>query len=400
VVSLGKNGRKRDVLPPWGILVFMVGSPDLGPSIDRDLLELDRAGSNADVRVIVAVQKSARSATDFLEIQPLDSHSNPVKSKRIGRATKGDLDARLGAFLAFVAANCPARQYALILWAHASGLGFGRLGPGSTEDLIRLGELTPLLRSFRELRPEQPKLEILGFCACALSKAEFALELRDEVEFLVSSQVGISTLMTWPFDLIVQRALKSPLVPPETFAGQIVQSFEESYEPPPVALTAVDLKRSDLVKTQVDNVAVSILKSFDEAGDDGRLNRLCVLNAFRKALAAYPFELEPLVDFYDFCARLVDQDALAESVRQQARLVLNRGVRSVIVRNARSGPKLGTLNGLSILAPDFDDPDWLETYERCSPKAANAAWLWQSTRWVDMTKVVYEFATSERELLE
>lgn len=399
-MSVTRDEREREALPLWAILVFMVGSPDLGPSLDRDLLELERAGSSDAVRVIVAVQKSARAATDFRAIQPVNRHSGPVKPKSIGKATKGDLDARLDEFLTFVARHCKARQYALILWAHASGLGFGRLGPGSTEDLIRLNELTPLLKNFREKREGRPKLEILGFCACALSKAEFALELREEVQFLVSSQVGISTLMTWPFDLVVQRALRSPSVPPETFASQIVQCFEESYEPPPVALTAVDLKQSELVKTQVDRVSVSILEAFEAEGDVGRLNHLCVLNAFRKALAAYPFELEPLVDFYDFCIKLVEEDALPESVREQARDVLDRGVRSFIVRNTRSGPKLGTLNGLSILAPDFDDPNWLKTCARCSPQAERTAWLWQSTRWPEMTRLVYEFANSERDLIE
>ena len=147
----------------------------------------------------------------------------------------------------------------LILWGHSSALGFGALTPGSTDDLVRMGQLAASLNKFREKRYSGEKLEILGFCACAVSKAEFALELRNEVAFLVSSQVGISTLMTWPFDRIIQRALMSPSVLPETLASQIVGAFEESYEPPPVALTALDLGESEAVRSHVDELSRSIL---------------------------------------------------------------------------------------------------------------------------------------------
>jgi cysteine peptidase C11 family protein len=381
-------------------MVFMVGGAELGPAIGRDQIELERVGSSADVNVITAVQKSSRSNTEWLEIQPLDADSKPTKSKKAGQSTTGDLNTRLQEFLEFVAKNYKAKNYALILWGHASGLGFGRLGPGSSEDLIRLTELSGLIRGFREARESHEKLEILGFCACALSKAEFALELRDDVDFLVSSQIGISTLMTWPFDQVVQRVLMSPSVPPETLATHIVRCFEESYEPPPVALTALDLKKSEELKTHVDELSIAILAALGEQGVPGRLNNLSVLHAFRKALEAYPYDLESLVDFFDFSAKLVEEDALEESVRDRARAILDQGARSFVVNNARSGPKLAALNGLSILAPDFDDPDWLETLERCSPKAGQMAWLWNSTHWIPMARTVYEFAVANPEFNE
>ena len=285
-----------------------------------------------------------------------------------------------------------------MLWGHASGLEFGRFEPGSERDRLGLHQLGKSLEEFRLARHDgqDRKLDVLGFCACAVSKAEFALELRDEVDFLVSSQVGISTLMTWPFDEIVQLLVNSPSVQPETLAGQIVQCFEEFYEPPPVALTALDLSQGNALREQVNGLADSILLAMAVRGDRGLLNNLCVLGAFKKALDAYPYELEPLVDLYDFCRKLVAEQALDDSVRDRARRALDRGVRSIVVCNARSGPKLGALHGLSILAPDLDDPELPTIIKDCSE---SQAWLWQKTRWVEMVRKVHEFALSRPDLV-
>src|SRR5258708_5070728 len=118
-------------------MVVMGGGAELGPALDRDRLELERAGSSSDVNVIIGIQKNSRSDTDWLEVQPLDTRGRAVKSKEVGQSKTGDLTERLREFLEFVAKEYKSRHYALILWAHASGLGFARLGPGSSEDLIR-----------------------------------------------------------------------------------------------------------------------------------------------------------------------------------------------------------------------------------------------------------------------
>jgi hypothetical protein len=381
----------------WAILAFMIGNPELGSSIDRDLLELARADASDLVDIVVAVQRTARSATEWLEIasQPDGSRKKQRTAKQPSRRTANLLE-RLEQFLAFVAREYPAEHYLLILWGHASGLEFGLFEPGSDDDRLSLESLAKSLGNFRTARDRDSNLEILGLCGCALSKAEFVLELREQVDFLVSSQVGISTLMTWPFDEIAQLVVKSPSVVPETLASQIVQCFEEFYEPPPVGLTALDLTKGERLRTEVDGLAVAILKAFAAPADTGVVNKMSVLKAFKNALAAYPYELEPLVDFFDFARKLVDEEFLEQSVRERARRLVDRGSRSYVVYNARSGPKLGALHGLSILAPDLDDPDLEKIIDACSK---SKAWLWQNTRWVEMVSEVHKFALSNPEFV-
>jgi hypothetical protein len=378
----------------WTIAVFMVGGAELGPALSRDLVELERVGSNGKVSVVVSRSETPRSRAEWFEIPPRKA-DGPTKRKSIGQSTTNTLDERLAEFLTMTANDYPARHVLLIMWGHASGLMFGELKPGSERDELRLQEIAALLRGLRQLRGR--RLDILGFCACALSKAEFALELRDEVDYLVSSQVGISTLMTWPFDDIVQLATSNPSIEAGQFARQLVHVFEEQYEPPPVGLTALDLRKSEEVGTFVHGLSQRILISFDQPGEIGRMNNLCVLQAFTEALDAHPYHHEPTVDFFDLCRKLVQQEHLDVDVRAQAQEVLNNGFQSFVVENARSGPKMGALHGLSILAPDFDDPDFGDTCKKCS-KESSKSYLSTSTDWAQVVARVHSFGITELKL--
>lgn len=282
-----------------------------------------------------------------------------------------------------------------MLWGHASGLGFGGLKPGSDGDQTRLTELKNVLRTLRERRPNKEKLDILGFCACAINKADYALELRDDVEYLIASQVGISTLMTWPFDEAVKLLLMSPSVETRSLARQLVQCFEEGYEPPPVAMTALQLTQADHVGKQINALSEAILVALALPDPHGRLNNMLVAQAFDEALDSYPWDVEALVDLFDLCRKLAQKPLLDETVRERARNILDEGFRSFVVHNARSGPKFGALNGLSMLAPDFDDPDFLKTSQSC---VKQEIYIWSQTRWSLVIRKVYEFYTGNKEL--
>jgi hypothetical protein len=270
---------------------------------------------------------------------------------------------------------------------------------------------------------------VLGFSSCALSKAEFALELRDVVRYLVASQIGINSLMTWPFDDILHGLVISPGVSPQALVGQIVRSFQDFYEPPPVALTALDLGQSRHLKGLVDGVANAvhkILKEFD-AGALTKAEReglhdpvkwlenanklspetqvaffgsLSVYQAFLEALDAFPFEHEDLVDFFDFCLKLVGLNPELGSenlkrAREVAQGILNAGTQPFVAHNVRVGPKLQALNGLSVIAPDFKNENWVTEWEAQRQKEKDEGgecWLWDQTTWPDMVVALFQFS--------
>jgi hypothetical protein len=417
-----KSARAAGTRAEWTVAIFMVGDSNLTSAMDRDLVELRSVGSSDDVNVLLSQQMTARSKTNFSFIPP-GTVVKPSVPEKVGESEKDSLAERLGDFLnLLLTEKFSAHRYLVILWGHAGGFRFGQLNPRSDDDRLQLREMGKAFAAFSKKR-DGKKLEILGFCACALSKAEFALELREEVAFLVSSQIGISTLMTWPFNDILQVIAASPRMSESALAGQIVRSFEDSYEPPPIALTALNLGQSAFLKTQVNDLAVAILDVMSpfKVGDLSRAElltlqssqelvpfvqglaperqlgftfSLCVLQAFNQALDAFPYEHEDLVDFFDLCRRLVLQSNLideGEPVREKARAVLERGAQPFIAQNARSGPKLVALNGLSIVAPDFKDPDWAKEWQGGSTNGAGA-WVWKQTRWPEMTMTLHAFA--------
>ena len=388
----------------WTVAIYMVGGPELGPSIDRDLLELEQAGSSADVNVVVGRQHRPSSSATWFEIPPLDG-AERARKKKIGTSknvsdpnapSRSRIDANLTEFLELIGDQYPAKRYLLMLWGHASGLGFGGLKPGDTGDQARLTDLREVLTTLRKRRGQDVKLEILGFCACAVNKADYALELRQEVQYLIASQVGISTLMTWPFDETVKLLLTSPTVETHALARQLVQVYEEGYQPPPVAMTALELGKVDAVGKQIDALSRSILAALDQPDPQGRINNLLVAQAFDEAMDSYPWDKEPLVDLFDLCRKLAQKPPLDGDVRQRARDVLDEGFRNLVVHNARSGPKFGALNGLSMLAPNFDDPDFLKTYSG----EGNESYVWSQTKWATVTRRVYEFFTANKGLFE
>ena len=108
VVSKGTTKRQSGDPKSWTIAVFMVGEPELVPSLSRDLLEIERAGSSDAVNVVLSVQMTARHAIEWSQIPLRTDGSKPRKRELVGKPTQGydlALDFRLDEFLEFVATH-------------------------------------------------------------------------------------------------------------------------------------------------------------------------------------------------------------------------------------------------------------------------------------------------------
>ena len=86
-------------------MVYMVGDAELQSSIDRDLLELGRADSNEQVDIVVAIQQTANSVTEWFEIESRGAEKPRAKKRTVKQPTTGalSLQGRLNEFLKFVA---------------------------------------------------------------------------------------------------------------------------------------------------------------------------------------------------------------------------------------------------------------------------------------------------------
>jgi hypothetical protein len=425
-----KRDVKRDVnagQKSWTVAVFMVGERELANAMNIDFLELAKVGSSAEVNVVAAQQRAANGVTTWYEI-PKGTAEQPSRRNKVGKGSESGvaLAERLDDFLQFLLKEYPAKHYLVVLWGHGSGLRFGNLGPRAFRDRVELRQLASTFQRFQEKRGGE-KIEVLGFSSCAISKAEFALELRDVAQFLVSSQIAINSLMTWPFDDILGGLVLSPQVAPPGLVNQIMRSFQDYYEPPPVALTALNLEKSEVLKRQVSDLAgaiLSVLARFDvaqltneqkdalrDADDSTKIKSaaerlspelfvafydcLAIYQAFLDALNPVPLEHEDVVDFFDFCLKIViyldEHEGPAEEVRRVAQQIMNAGAQPFVAQNVRAGPNLHALNGLSLIAPDFMEKDWPEQWDDERQKEQDHCWLWKETAWPDMIKALHGF---------
>jgi hypothetical protein len=193
----------------------------------------------------------------------------------------------------------------------------------------------------------------------------------------------------------------------QRFSETIVRVFREACEPPTIALTALNV-HNNRIGDIVGSIADAIMEGFSIGGQESELIKLCVLQAFRAARKDNPYEGEPVVDFVVLCEALVDELVLIEQVAPRAspiikaaRRVLDRGKGDIVSSHMAIGPKMGKLNGLTILAPIIDIraegvSTWAKFYT--TRKKDRLPRLWRDTRWPEVIEQLFRFGQSQTNL--
>ena len=205
----------------WTVMVYMAAGDDaeLDAHAVSDLQEMERAGVGPRHRPGVQIDRfwptrgqryridgNGAELVDKNIVPPPDPTS-PPRSTRQGRGAPRSLNmgsgATLMAFFDWVLEEYPADRYALVLWGHAYGLGFGR----DHGDPMMLTELRAAIQHFARQLPkddkeQERKLDLLGANACAMSYIEAACELGGCVDFIAASQVGVP-FTGWPYQEIL-----------------------------------------------------------------------------------------------------------------------------------------------------------------------------------------------------
>ena len=180
---------------------------------------MERAGVGPDINVVVQIDRfwpakgqryridgNGAELVDQNIVSPADP-MRPSRSMRQGRAAARSLNMGSGAtlkeFFDWVLEHHQADRYALVLWGHAYGLGFGR----DHGDPMMLTELRDAIEHFARQLPKddmgkERTLDLLGANACAMSYIEAACELSGCVDFIAASQVGVP-FTGWPYQAIL-----------------------------------------------------------------------------------------------------------------------------------------------------------------------------------------------------
>ena len=335
-------------------MVYMAASdsPELDFVATRDLKEMERGiGAQSDVRVVVQINRHWPPTAQRYQVQANGS-------RLLKEQPQGDPDTDMGdektltEFVTSVASNdeFAARNYGLILWGHAYGLGFGR----DHNDALTLPEIKTAVAEFIEKRQKHDgrnmdtggTLELLGTNACAMSYIEAAYEMREVAQFMVASQITMP-FAGWPYEAILSRITSAtkPADLAKLIVGAYVRQFDDLPNGDKLAMTALNLERAKNLNTLVSQLAAAITKSIQPFDPD-------VLAYFRDVFTgAAAGDVRPLIDVVRLC------DALSRADREVSPRV-GDAVRTALQKVRDAAEALAAAMGSA------DDPALIAYYER------------------------------------
>jgi hypothetical protein len=363
----------------WTVMVYMAAGDDaeLDAHAVSDLQEMERAGVGSDINVVVQIDRywparGQRYRIDGNGAELLDANvvtppdpKEPVRSMPRGRAAARSLNmgsgATLKAFFDWVLEHHPADRYALVLWGHAYGLGFGR----DHGDPMTLTELRGAIEHFAgQLPPDaerkERKLDLLGANACAMSYIEAACELNGCVDFIAASQVGVP-FTGWPYQSILGGLTGAMTT--EAFGRLIVDRYVAQFGASPKgqhrAMSLLNLQRAKTIARPFADFAQAVNDVVCGTGANATTARAHVRSAF---LATAAGDVRPLLDLYDLCEELIgvslDLKVLAadpslDALERCARIVQGEvnplKAEPMVFTHAGTGTE--GLHGLGVFAP-------------------------------------------------
>jgi hypothetical protein len=234
------------------------------------------------------------------------------------------------------------RQFFLVLWGHAYGLGFGR----DHGDPLSLIELTEELTLFNG--PRGHALELIGANACAMSYAEAAFQLSNSAQFLVASQVAVP-FAGWPYDAILSRieAGMSAEDVGQLVVDRYVTHFGNASSQDRVAMTLVALEPARQLKELIGDLSAALFDLID-GNQPGASNRLAHVRAAFLATAAG--DVRPLIDLVDLCGellalvadlRVIEPDPPTATLDATALTALEDAARAIVRFLEPSSPLVG-----------------------------------------------------------
>jgi hypothetical protein len=304
----------------WTVMVYMAAGDDAGLDAYAvsDLQEMERAGVGPDINLVVQMDRFwpglgqryriSRDGTELVEGNVTDpSTPDATKTNQAGRAAARGLDMGSGrtlqAYFDWVLEHYPAERYALVLWGHAYGLGFGR----DHGDPMKLTELRAAIEHFAQ-QPDRDghtgrRLDLLGANACAMSYLEAAVELSGCVDFIAASQVGVP-FTGWPYQAIL-GGLTGDMTT-EAFGRLIVDRYVAQFGSSPDgqhrAMSLLHLERAKAAARPFADLAAAVQGTICGSGANAVTARAHIRAAF---LATSAGDVRPLLDLYDLCEELI-----------------------------------------------------------------------------------------------
>ena len=310
----------------------------------------------------------------------------------------------------------PANHYGLILWNH----GFGILDPHFNENsgewelepdgdhtvscpikrsphhhMLHRGMLTTgnktimsnhemaeLCRSISQKTLAGQKIDILGLDMCKGAMLEHAWQIKDYVNFMISSQ-ECELVDGWPYELIMKKLAQEPTIAPRDLAHHVIDAYKIYYQKHAKVGTytqsALDLQYAQQLKENIDALVTCLRNGLAQHSE---IVKNMISTARKNCL---PFCDAPMyVDIYQLYENLLQlidiqkQEKVDCPAFTRVKALLSDGcniINNMVIANC-TGPAVTDAHGISIYFPyqhiDSSYPpsifaqesDWLDFLEK------------------------------------
>jgi hypothetical protein len=348
----------------YTLLVYMIGS-DLESqhlSATKDLIEMRAATAENSSNINVIVQtgggggkpgKSPSGVERFIDFTKVQRHQMTNGSFHtfmdLGVINMAE-PTSLSDFIKWGVLNFPARNYAILLWDHGSGVnGFGKdiLFNNSTLDPVELA------LAFLAAKSETgAHFELIGFDACLMSSLEVASRLHNVADYMVSSQ-EVEPSWGWDYQAIVGSLIDDSNQSGRSLGIAIADSFvkhseessklEEFGANKDITLSVIDLAKIPQLVKDVNVLSNALISAIYDLPSALNISKSIDLteNYGRSSRAS-----SGLIDLFDLTENIQDKyPALSENIKAVQNSLKNASIYTI------KGDARPNAHGISIYLP-------------------------------------------------
>jgi hypothetical protein len=349
----------------WTVLYYLNGNNDLEPNLVRNLLDVQKVGSQDRVDIVAQLSrapqetvygpksdKKTRLDGDWTGLRRYHIAPGSSRSKILSPPlVQSDVTPNHGQsqslsdFLSWGMKNFPARHYMVVIGDHGKGFegtGFDYLH----KDVLDLKEFKSALQD-SGLKPD-----ILMLDACEMGSVEVAYQLRDSAKILVASEEIIGT-MGLPHSQFLQHLADNPKLTPSKLAVDLVNisaddsalRVERGKDQAAEQLAAIDLQAVQPLAKSLQELGQAI----SESSISRKKLKELIENTQHFNLIS---DQKPDSDYRDlkhFCQLLVEEGG-DERVSRAAKTV-EKALQSAILENHCQGEEVTDAHGLSVYLP-------------------------------------------------
>lgn len=231
-------------VPKWTILIYGHGDHNLSPALVTDFLEMQRAGSSADFRIVLQTDFQRNDPETYSEGLPREfgggttrwlvtaSQASRIESQVLERLPEinSDRGGNLADFIQWGITKFPADRYGLILWDHGgSWTGFGsdeQDGRAQHPRPMGLNEITAAIRA--GLAGHVAKVDFLSFDACLMGNQEVITAMQPFADLLIAN-AEIDYGPGWDYEASLGWLKQNPTADMRDFAAADAAAYRKHH---------------------------------------------------------------------------------------------------------------------------------------------------------------------------